>query len=577
MRYSQLLAVLLLVSIANCVSAQSQKSHSKQHYTSENGKLYWPGSEPVYLHLSISPSGEDKTRIKSRTTPDHADPMYLDTEGLNYIRSKWAVDKDGKYLRPQQEVLFEINKDSRSPSTEMFLTGAVRYRGDKVYYGPGLQLTLESADALSGVQEILISKNGGAYAPYVAQAVNQEQDYTFKYYAFDKVGNVENEKTRNFQVDLTSPMTRHLVQGEKLGDILAPTATIKLTSTDQLSGVKTVKYNFDEVTELTYGTNVISLKSIKEGNHVFYYYAQDQVDNKEDRKEYAFYLDRTAPDVTASVVGDQYQNRGRVFVSKRSRVKLTSSDNKSGVSKVWYTIDGGEEIEYEEPFDLPGDGNTVIGFYGVDKVGNTFKSVFDESKNGRQALEIDMEAPEISHSFGTNKYMSRDTTFIRGDTDVILKGVDDDSGMKQIGYKINNGGGLVYDEAFTTTSEGIYTIDYFGTDNVNNRNSKSFFYIVDNEGPETEYIFSMDPIGKIELDELGAPLGVYSAGVKIYLAATDKQIDTKSIFYSLNGKTERSYGMPIAATQKGINTLKVRATDMLGNETVSEEFEFFIK
>ena len=31
--------------------------------------------------------------------------MYLDTEGINYIRSKWAVDKNTKKtVSPQQEI-----------------------------------------------------------------------------------------------------------------------------------------------------------------------------------------------------------------------------------------------------------------------------------------------------------------------------------------------------------------------------------------------------------------------------------------------------------------------------------------
>lgn len=574
------LTLALLCMIASLqVNSQDQLSETKAPYLSPESKLFWPGKEPVYLFASQSPTGANPQRLESQSTPDFANPLYLDTEGVNFIRTKWAMNKETKKpVIPQQEVLFEIYNDGLAPVTKHEFSGASRYRLEGAnYYGDNLSLSLEAQDGQSGVNKTYISLDNGAYQLYSgAITLDQSAAVNIKYYSVDNVGNIENAKEVSFVVDIVAPVTSHSFIGEKTGDIVSPKTTFSLKSRDNTSGVKTTYVQIDEGAEMPYTGDM--LMDFEDGDHTITYFSVDQVGNKEEPKTVKIYVDATAPEVVATVVGDQYQNRGRVFVSTRTKVKLEASDNKAGIRKVWYKIDDGPERAYTEPFELPkAKGSHTIYYYAVDNVNNDFKSLFDETKSGRQGLDIDMEAPEIDYAFGGDIHTTRDTTFITPSTEISLSAVDNDAGVKNIGYKINGGKGQPYTGPFKLEEEGFYLVDFFGTDLVNNRNAKEFFFVVDHSGPQIEVVLSSESIGSLDLDENEQSIPVYGAGLKIYLGATDKIVDTDAIYYSLNGDKEQLYTGPIKIKQKGSLTYKVKAIDNLGNSSESETYEIFIK
>lgn len=565
--------------ICFCSNAQSQLSHERTYYVSpEDGKLYWADGNPVYLFISENPDGSKPKRLESESTKDYTNPMFLDTEGPNFVRSKWAIDEEGNYASPQQEIMFEIYNDGTSPISFVVFRGANRYtQGETIFYGQNLEVSARANDELSGVNAIYVSQDGGSYVKYTNKFTPDiDKNFNFKFYSVDNVGNVEEPLSFDFIVDVTSPSSTHLVSGDKSGEVLSPRSSIKLSSVDESSDVNNISFTMDGGDPVVF-SDKITLDDLEDGNHTLEFFGTDNVGNRENNKTYNFYLDKTSPVVEASIVGDQYQNRGRVFVSTRTKVKLEASDNKAGVKRIWYKIDGGEEITYREPFELPkSKGNHVIEYYATDNVNNSFKSLFDESKSGRESLDIDMKAPDISFDYIGQEYMTRDTVFITSATEISLSADDDDSGVKNVGYKINGGEGKTYAAPFKIPEEGIFTVDFYGTDQVNNRNQDSFLFIVDNTGPKVEGILSMEPIGSIKLNEMDSSLPVYSAGIKLYLAATDNIIDTDVIYYRLNNGEERVYTQPVIIRDKGINTYSMRAVDKLGNETITDAVSIFI-
>ena len=46
----------------------------------------------------------------SKGTPDFADPMYLDTEGINFMRANGQLIKILREENPEEEILYEIYK-----------------------------------------------------------------------------------------------------------------------------------------------------------------------------------------------------------------------------------------------------------------------------------------------------------------------------------------------------------------------------------------------------------------------------------------------------------------------------------
>ena len=574
-------ALLLLILCPLAALSQQKPAVQKQYYINEDGKLFWHGKNPVYLFISESPDGKNLQRLNSKVHEDYTNPMYLDTEGINYIRSNWAADSTLKQIQPRFELLFEVYRDSEAPKTSVSFEESPRFKDadGNQYYGQGLKFKSKAVDNQSGVQQTFYSIDNKNFLAFSQdQELNQDKEYDVKIYSADNTGNVEPIQIYQFRVDLTSPVSEYTVHNDRSGMIFSPRTYIKLQSVDISSGLNRVVYKLDDGPEQIFG-NQIDLSTLSDGEHTIKYYGYDNVKNKEEEKTITFYLDKTVPVVEATIVGDQYQNRGRVFVSTRTKVKLTAEDNKAGVKTIKYSVDGADLETYYEPFILDKTGgNHVITYYATDKVNNRFDGKLEEANLSRSSLDIDMEAPEIKYEFTGSQYHSRDTSFVTSNSEIALSAEDAESGVKDVGYKINGGKGQPYTGPIKLEEEGQYTIDFYGTDQVNNRNTKSFFFVVDNTGPKVEHILSMEPVGKIILDEKdGTPVSVYSKGVKLFLGATDKTVDTDKVFYSLNGGAEIEYTRPVKIDTRGLVTYKVRATDKLGNSTTSDEVEIFVK
>jgi len=249
------------------LDAQVQPEVEKKHFVSPNGKLYWQGDLPIYFFISTKPNGEGKTRLESEATKEYTNPMYLDTEGANYIRSKWAY-ADGKYAVPKQEVVFEIFKDTRPTLTKLKYEGAPSYSKDNIrYFGKSLFISLSSSDALSGVESIYRSVDGASYTVYdSAIRLTADKAYKVTYYGVDNVGNVESPQSHSFIVDVTSPVTNHVVEGDQFNNVISERTLLKLSASDNSSGVKSSSYTLDDGSYSKF-YRTISTIGIAEGDH----------------------------------------------------------------------------------------------------------------------------------------------------------------------------------------------------------------------------------------------------------------------------------------------------------------------
>ena len=119
-----------------------------------NGKIYANKALPIYISISTNPDGSDPIVLDSPANPSDGSPMYFDTNGPNYIRSKWAVNPETKKVAsPKREVLFPVHADGIAPISAITFSGAPSYTSQGVdYYGKGLSYSLSSTDQISGVQ-----------------------------------------------------------------------------------------------------------------------------------------------------------------------------------------------------------------------------------------------------------------------------------------------------------------------------------------------------------------------------------------------------------------------------------------
>lgn len=557
-------------------SEPSKPSYEKQVYINEDGDIFVQKELPMYLKFSTSPTGENYD-LKGQN-PEYAEPMYLDTEGPNYIRSKYAVDPEtGATVQPPQEVIYEVNADGLAPITALRFDNAPRYAsGGTVYYGKGLAFTLTPRDGVSGVKSTQYALGGG-YNDYNAEvSASKEGAQTLFYYSVDFVGNAEKTKSNNFTVDLTPPKTNYEIVGvNKDGMIMAPSASVSLSSSDNLSGVRTIYYTFDGGAPRVY-TAPVNVGGLADGDHTIKFYAVDNVKNIEggeggaSASSFKFYMDKTAPETNHQVKGDQHKGN-YLYISPRTTIALSASDNKAGVKDIYYRIDGGERNTYSAEFKMP----AVRGLHNVkydanDLVenlsGNTYINVF-----------MDVDAPETGIVYANPQFMDRDTLFITSKSQISLRMRDDASGVQKTEYQIDGAGFKPY-SAFTLPSEGFHTIDFKSTDNVNNKeDQKSSSCYVDNTAPEIFVKFSIEKIGT----KGGLP--VYPNYTRMYVSATDKKVGTETLLYGIDGETPQLYSSPQTLDASEVSRfrknkkyeVKVIATDKLGNKS-EEIVEFYV-
>ena len=554
----------------------SKLDHQKRVYSNDKN-TYVQKSLPLYLKFSVEPNGENYT-LNSKVSKDYSNPMYLDSEGINYIRSKWAVDSESKkVVSPKQEILYEIYADGLAPKTKSLFKNAPSYSSKKNYFGKGLIVDLNAKDYGSGLENIYYTHSSDGFKEYSSTLqMDKEGEIDLLYYSSDNVGNSEKIRNKNFTVDLTPPLTEHSITGLVYQEtILSTTSSFKITSIDNLSGVKNIFYAFDGSNNFNYST-LVKLSNLKDGNHILKYWSTDNVENSEleSAKTFSFYLDKIAPVSKLDIVGDLFLGKYN-YVSERTELKLSSNDNKAGVKNIHYRINGKERNIYSGNFKLPNkQGLYNIKYDAIDNLENL-------SKNYYKTVFLDNNPPQTWIKYGSPQFFKNGELFISNKTKVILNSKDSESGVKNTLYSVDNEAMKDY-SSFVVESEGKHVINFYSTDNVNNvhdkRKSKCH---VDNTPPEIFYNFSIEPSGTKNIN--GENLNIYPNYTRLYLGATDEKVGTDKILYSIGNGKLVSYSSGSSLDISELNTflknklyeLNIQAIDKLGNKS-EKTIKFFV-
>ncbi|NQY10862.1 MAG: hypothetical protein HRT71_15295 [Flavobacteriales bacterium] len=555
----------------------TKPTFANQVYIGDDGKYFVQKSLPIYLYFATAPGGE-MHELKSKSTAKYASPMYLDAEGHNTFRSPSCVDPTTlKTVYPLQDVIYDIYADGLPPQTRATLSGATKYvyRGD-VFYSAGLTVELKANDGMSGLDNIHYALNGN-YQNYSSSIkLNSDGTNTLHYFSNDKVGNSEKTHSKTFTIDASTPKSAYSIVGVSYqGNIVGPTTKFKLSSSDNLSGTRGIYYSYDGGAKKTYSKSAVSPNFMKDGSHTLAYYAEDNVKNKEPSQTFSFYLDKKAPVVSTEILGDVYKGQ-YTYVSARSRLSITATDNKAGVESISYNTDGTGKKTYSSPISFPDKkGLHYIAVRAVDNV---------ENRSGKKtkAIYMDNRTPQTEIDYANPQFFARDTLFICNRTKVKLIPRDAESGVKNSEYNIDGGSFQEYG-VFTVKDEGYHTINFRAIDNVNNQEQqKSSNVFVDNTGPVIYSNFSINSIGTKK--KKGKDLKVYPNYTRMYIGATDAHVGTKAIFYSLDGgKTFRAYSSPQTLDISEQKTFKnnkfysviIRTKDMLNNESETT-IEFYV-
>jgi hypothetical protein len=545
------LFLTILSLVTTSLFAQTQPDHKKKSYVDSVGRYYQQATLPVYILIANSADGKTTPLL-----PNAKKEVLLEGHGPHTLKHENHVTMKNDE--------FVIYADGIAPITNSSFLNAPRFTSAKQYYGAGLSVVLAAKDEMSGVEAVLHSANGAGFEKYKPLSFAAEGEFTYVYYAVDNTGNAEKINSKAFVVDLTSPETFHNIIGISSESVIATSSSLYLTVSDKLSGVAKTYYKFDKEDFKPYpgSESKIPFQYLADGEHTLTYYSVDNVTNKEAEKSVKFYLDKTSPIMSADILGDKFIVGEKIYFSGRTKLKLTAVDNKSGVKEMMYSINAEPFGAYTDPFYLPGrTGYHSVKFYAVD---NSSNKVDDDFHHSVGVIYVDLTGPAISQGFVGTTFIKADTVFISPNTKISLSASDPEAGLKKIAYSLNGSSEeLTYTPGKPiemASSVGFQKLDYFGYDNVNNKNSKSTFFVVDAKGPEITTQFGVAPTNE-----------KYPSYASIYLSANDAEVGSDKIMYSINGAKEQPYISPIKGFAKNKSyTLRITATDLLGNRSTKE-------
>ena len=566
---------LTLLILSSKISAQKEpdKPIFEPVMMQEESKIYIQKGLPIYLSISTSKGGE-AINLETPTHPQDANPMFLDTEGINYIRSKWAIDPETKaYSNPRREILFPVYADGLAPKTRVVFSGASKYvGGGTTFFGPGLLFDLPAQESMSGLSKTFFSEKG-QYVEYAESKskMDTEGAHHLFFFSVDKVGNSEQTRSSSFTIDITAPETTGNFIGVKVGDVVGPSTQFSLAAKDNLSGVHATYIHLNDSKKASYSRPLL-MTSLAEGPYQINYNSVDNVKNEEASKKEEIFLDKTAPVSRLKIIGDKYEGN-LTFVSERTDFNLAATDNKAGVKEIYFSTPSIEEKIFRDNFKLSDPlGLKSINFFAVDRVSNT-------EKLKKEIFFMDNKPPSTSINFGNPSFFARDTLFINEETKISLIVRDGESGPQKSQYKLNDGNNMEYSEPFVFTNEGHKRIEIFSTDNVNNVETPKYSAAyVDNSPPEIFINFGLEKIGMED------GMAIYPNYIRMFLGATDDKTGIKEILYTINGSDYMTYSSPktIDLSEKGAFTsskkyeIKVIARDMLGNE-MNKTLSFLVK
>ena len=160
-----------------------------------------------------------------------------------------------------------------------------------------------------------------------------------------------------------------------------------------------------------------------------------------------------------------------------------------------------------------------------------------------------MSGPILKHQFIGLTYKAGDTLFINKQTKLRFSATDAESGLQYITYGTDNQyNEEKYTEPISFDKEGFHQIEYYGYDNVNNRNRNELFAYMDATGPVIKYNFSISAIGKKD------SLSVYPHYVNLFLGAQDETIGAKDLYYTTNNLPEKRYSLSIKGFKDSITS-----------------------
>jgi outer membrane protein assembly factor BamB len=468
------------------------------------------------------------TGLQAWMTPTGATIPYVDEQNVSQPLTSFAAG-EGLLVVPTSTTLVAYEGDSTPPT----LTWGSQSPSPNAsgWNKTAVDLSFTTADDFSGVQ----SATPGSPLHFTSEGANQTQTVIVT----DRAGNSATFTSPALNIDMSAPSTSVVISG--IGSDMewySSAVTVGLNASDSLSGVGSTFYVVDGSAVQTYSAP-FSISG--DGSHTIDYWSADVAGNVESHQTRTIKIDATAPVTQISVSGAAGTNGwyvGGVDVS------LSATDDLSGMADTFYSLDGGA-LQTEGRFAISSDGIHTVEFWSMDVAGNM------ESHQTR-VVKIDATVPvtqsALSGAGGANGwYVSA--------VQASLSAVDNLSGVAGTFYKVDGGAVQNYTGAFSLSSDGTHTIEYWSADLAG-----------DVESPQTRIvrIDTTAPVTQIALSGTSGSNGWYVSAVQASLIATDNHSGVQATYYRINGGATQTYAGAFSISVQGQHSVEYWTVDNAG-------------
>jgi hypothetical protein len=446
-----------------------------KYYTSE-GKIHLGGSAQITLSAKDQLSGVQNIyySIDGAQYKPYAETIPL-SEEREYVLKYYSVDNVGNAERPIEH---HIVYYKTAPVTKLNIEGD---KFENIISGRS-KIVLSAEAKTSIPNKIYYSIDSGEVKVYtlpLAAAYITQGEHTITYNASDKVGNKEAVQSYSFYVDIAPPTIIEEIIGNSFlsngKEYSSGKAQLKLTSFDNKSGVKEVRYSINNGDYKLYEKPVFMTQA--SGNLVIKSFAVDNVNNRSNsqtanERTKIPYIDLTGPELSNVFSGPEFVARDTVFINNKSKITLKGSDSESGLSQIQYSLNGSDPKDYSVAFTVENEGYSKIDFTGFDNVGNTSSKSF--------GFIIDNTGPLIAYMFGTSPLRTESGISVYpAYTVLFLTATDKVVGFQRMTYSVNHGIMQEYAGLIKNLPKGKDEIKIVAYDKLNNTQELKLQFIIE--------------------------------------------------------------------------------------------------
>ncbi|MGC8725892.1 MAG: OmpL47-type beta-barrel domain-containing protein [Thermoplasmata archaeon] len=381
-----------------------------------------------------------------------------------------AVDVAGNVQKGNVSQAYTI-VDTSQPITSIYVNGTL---GNNSWYTTPVSIKLSSSDIYSGVMGIYYTINNTQYEYTSPFTISLSGVYNITYWGVSSAGVVGIKSSEIIKIDLTTPYITYSISGKSgMNGWYTGGVIFNISAYDNYSGIASTYMKVNNGN--WYNTKSVEVYS--NGNNEVYYYAMGVDGVSSGIESVQIKIDFNAPISQAIVEGNVtpsgwYKGNVNIFIN--------STDNVSGISNTYYSINNGSWVIYHGYFTISNSGTYTIRYYAENMAGN---------KETVKTLVISIEANPATILAITPAYNSVNTNSVN-----ITSTVFDRSGIKAVYIKIDNGpwfamnytaynntGGVAYYIWHTNSGDnGIHIIQIKVIDNVGYSYTKEFTLTVNN-------------------------------------------------------------------------------------------------